>query len=61
MRERGDDYCRIRPDHPPGALLAIAYEMIEFFAAVHESVHGPSRHFAAKQRFGCFRREADID
>jgi hypothetical protein len=25
------------------------------------SLLGPSRHFAAKQRFGRFRREADID
>jgi hypothetical protein len=25
------------------------------------SVHGPSRHFAAKRRFGRFRMEADIN
>jgi hypothetical protein len=31
------------------------------FAAAHESVHGPSRHFAAKQRLGRFWREADIN
>jgi hypothetical protein len=27
---------------------------------MRESVVGPSRHFAAVQQFGCFRREADI-
>jgi hypothetical protein len=25
------------------------------------STHGPSRHVAARQRYGRFRREADID
>ena len=30
------------------------------FAAVHESVPGPSRHFAAAQQLGRFWREADI-
>jgi len=30
-------------------------------AAVHESAVGTSRHFAARQRFGRFRREADIN
>jgi hypothetical protein len=28
---------------------------------INVSGYGPSRHFAAKQRFGRFRREADID
>jgi hypothetical protein len=30
------------------------------FVAVHESVRGPSRHFAATQQFSRFRGEADI-
>jgi hypothetical protein len=31
------------------------------FAAVHESLIGPFRHFDAAQQLGCFRSEADID
>ena len=34
---------------------------VDLLAAMHESGFGPSRHFAAKQRFGRCRREADID
>jgi hypothetical protein len=31
------------------------------FAAVHQSGPGTSRHFAAMQRLGRFRSEADMD
>ena len=34
--------------------------MTMLFAALHESLSGPTRHFVATQQFSRFRREADI-
>jgi hypothetical protein len=36
-------------------------EFLPQFIAAHESVPGTSRHFAAAQQLGRFRREADIN
>jgi len=41
--------------------LARLLAIVRLFAAVHESGSGPSRHFAAAQQLGRFRREADIN
>ena len=47
--------------HRPGAVLARADEVSGAFAAVHMSLDGTLRQFAATQHFGRFRSEADID
>jgi hypothetical protein len=50
-----------RANRPNTWLLRPMLQMKILLANPEPSTHGPSRHFAAKQRFGHFRREADIN
>ena len=53
----GDEY---RANRPNTWLLRPTLQVKILLANPEPSTHGPSRHFAAKQRFDRFRVQADI-